>query len=197
MKLAAAILTVARGALGQKFDVASIKPANPDPHAMFGVRHMPGGGISAAGVTLKLLIENAYGLQDFQLSGGPGWIETARYNIEAKPDSPVGPNEWKKMLQNLLADRFQLAFHRETKDLPVYGLVTARKDGKLGPRMVESKDGGCAVRDPSKPIGEPGPGAAAVVRQRAGRNIAIDRDCGDRRRHGRDAIGICRPQGHR
>jgi uncharacterized protein (TIGR03435 family) len=158
MTLGVAILTFGCVALGQRFDVASIKPANPDPHAMFGIRHMPGGGISAAGVTLKLLIENAYGVQDFQIAGGPGWLETARYNIEAKPDSPAGPNEWRGMLQNLLVDRFRLAVHRETKELPVYALVLARKDGKLGTGMVEAKEGGCAVRDPSKPIGEAGPG---------------------------------------
>jgi bla regulator protein blaR1 len=137
-----------------KFAVASIKPATPGPHFMFVVRHMPGGRISASNVTLKRLITNAYGLQVFQVSGGPGWIETARYNIEAKPDSPVGPDVWKEMLQNLLVDRFHLAFHRETKELPVYALVLARKDGKLGPGMVESKEGGCIARDPSK-LGQP------------------------------------------
>lgn len=144
---------------GLKFDVASIKPAAPDSeHFMFGIRPMPGGGINAANVTLKLLIQNAYGVRDFEISGGPGWIGTARYNIEAKPDSPAGPNEWKEMLKNLLADRFQLAFHRETKEFPVYALMLARKDGKLGPGMVESKEGGCVARDPSKPLGPPGPG---------------------------------------
>ena len=106
-------------ASAQEFAVASIKPAAPLGPFMFGIRPMPGGRINATNVTLKLLIEIAYGLEDFQLIGGEGWIETALYNIEAKPDSPVGPNEWKEMLRNLLADRFQLAFHRETKELPV------------------------------------------------------------------------------
>jgi bla regulator protein BlaR1 len=144
-------------ATGPKFDEASIKPATPGPGFMFGVRPMPGGRISASNVTLKMLIARAYDLQDFQMSAGPGWIETERYNIEAKPDSPSAQNDWKEMLKNLLADRFQLAFHRETKELPVYALVLARKDGKLGPGMVESKEGGCVARDPSKP-GPPAPG---------------------------------------
>ncbi|HTB11885.1 MAG TPA: M56 and DUF3738 domain-containing protein [Bryobacteraceae bacterium] len=142
---------------GPKFEVASIKSAAPSGHFMFGVRPLPGGRINATNVTLKMLIQRAYELQDFQISGGQGWIETARYNIEAKPDSPAGPNEWKEMLKNLLADRFQLAFHRETKQLPVYALVLAKKDGKLGPGMVASKEGGCVARDPSKP-GPPDPG---------------------------------------
>jgi len=145
-------------AASAKFAIASIKPAAPDSeHFMFGVRPMPGGRISAINVTLKMLIARAYGLQGFQLSGGPGWADTVRYNIEAKPDTPV-ENEWKEMLQTLLVDRFQLAFHRETKELPIYVLVLAKKDGKLGPGMVESKEGGCTERDPSKPVGPPGPG---------------------------------------
>jgi uncharacterized protein (TIGR03435 family) len=136
---------------GPKFDEASIKPATPGPGFLFGVRPMPGSRISATNVTLKMLIQRAYDLQDFQISGGQEWIETARYNIEAKPDSPAGPNEWKEMLKNLLAERFHLALHRETKQLPVYALALAKKHGKLGPGMVESKDGGCVARDPSKP----------------------------------------------
>jgi len=142
---------------GPKFDEASIKPATPGRGFFFGVRPMPGGRVNAANVTLKMLIQRAYDIQDFQVSGGQGWIETTRYNIEAKPDSPVAPNEWKGMLQNLLADRFHLAFHRETKRLPVYALALARKGGKLGPGMVESKEGGCVARDPSRP-GPPDPG---------------------------------------
>ena len=144
---------------GPKFAVASIKPVTPDSdHFMFGVRPMPGGAISAANVTLKFLIQSAYGLQDYQVSGGPGWMETERYNIEAKPDSPTGFNVWREMLKSLLADRFQLTFHRETKEFPAYALVLARKDGKLGPGLVESKEGACTVRDPSKPPGPPVPG---------------------------------------
>jgi bla regulator protein blaR1 len=136
---------------GPRFEVASIKSAAPAENFMFGVRPMPGGRISATNVTLKMLIKRAYDLQDFQISGGQGWIETARYNIEAKPDSPANASEWKEMLKNLLGERFQLALHRETKELPVYALVLAKKDGKLGPGMVESKEGGCVARDPSRP----------------------------------------------
>jgi uncharacterized protein (TIGR03435 family) len=141
-----------------KFTVASIKPAAPNSgQFMFGVRPMPGGRISAVNVTLRMLIERAYGLQGFQLSGGPEWVDTVRYNIEAKPDAPV-ENEWKEMLQDLLAGRFHLAFHRETKELPIYALVLAKKDCQMGPGMVESKEGGCTARDPSKPLGPPSPG---------------------------------------
>jgi uncharacterized protein (TIGR03435 family) len=67
------------------------------------------------------------------------------------------------MLQALLADRFQLTLHRETKELPIYALVMARKDGKLGPRLTESKEGGCTMPDPTKPPPPPEPGKPATL----------------------------------
>jgi uncharacterized protein (TIGR03435 family) len=143
---------------GGKFDVASIRLADPGEGFMFGIRPMPGGRISGSNVTLKLLITSAYGLDDFQVSGGPGWIETARYDIEAKPASPAGPDAWKVELQDFLTERFHLAFHRETREVPVYALVLSKKDGTLGPGLVPSKPGDCVARDPSKPPGEPAPG---------------------------------------
>jgi uncharacterized protein (TIGR03435 family) len=62
------------------------------------------------------------------------------------------------MLQALLADRFQLKLHRENIERPMFALVLARKDGKLGPALVEAKEGGCVAFDPSKPPHPPGPG---------------------------------------
>jgi uncharacterized protein (TIGR03435 family) len=69
------------------------------------------------------------------------WFDSAHYDIVAKPESKPKLDEIPVMLQALLADRFQLALHRETKELPMYALVTARKDGKLGPNMKESTCG--------------------------------------------------------
>src|SRR5579872_3889857 len=133
-----------------KFDVASIKPAAPDARGMF-VRPMPGGHVKVTNMTLQMLIEIAYRLQPFQITGASGWMESVHYDIDAKPDSPTQQSDWRVMLQGLLADRFQLVFHRETKELPIYALVLAHKDGKLGPGMTESKEGSCTVFDPSKP----------------------------------------------
>ncbi|HEY4085145.1 MAG TPA: M56 and DUF3738 domain-containing protein [Bryobacteraceae bacterium] len=164
-----------------KFDAASIRPAEPGGQFMFGLRPMPGGRISGSNVTLKLLITSAYGVDDFQVSGGPGWMETARYNIEATPASPVGPDKWKEELQDFLAERFHLAFHRETREVPVYALVLAKKDGALGPDLVPSKPGDCVARDPSKPPGEAVPGqppfcgnAAGGASQLSGTATTID-----------------------
>lgn len=141
-----------------KFDVASIKPAAPGGRGMF-IRPTAGGRITVTNMNLKLLIQLAYHIQPFQLSGGPSWMESLHYDIEAKPDTPAKQSDVPVMLQGLLADRFQLALHKETKELPIYALVVARKDGKLGPGLTEAKEGACTQFDPSKPPPPPpGPG---------------------------------------
>jgi uncharacterized protein (TIGR03435 family) len=97
-------------------------------------------------VTLQGLIEFAYDIQDFQLSGGPGWLRTDRYEILAKPERPEGPDDvvqapdaeqkslWKKVRERtraLLAERFQLAVHSESEERQVYALVLAKNGHKL------------------------------------------------------------------
>jgi len=111
------------------FEVASIKPSQPD---------QPGMGMSTArgrlllrNVTLKFCIEAAYKLQDFQLSGGPKWLDSDHYDIEGKTATAASFDELIGMLKTLLADRFQLQFHRETGMAPGYALVVARGGPKL------------------------------------------------------------------
>ena len=131
---------------GLKFEVATIKPANPDLRGM-GVSPLPGGGFSAQGVDLRFLILYAYGIEDFQLSGGPGWIASDRYDIEAKPEKPDSPGEYpettaharvRERLRALLSERFQLVVRREAKELSAYSLVVA----KGGPKLTEAKPDG-------------------------------------------------------
>jgi bla regulator protein BlaR1 len=100
---------------------------------------------------LKEMIVLAWSIQPFQISGGPAWIESLRYDISAKPDHKPKEDEESLMLQSLLADRFQLKIHHETKELPIYALVVASKEGKLGPQLTASKEGGCTPFDPSQP----------------------------------------------
>jgi len=101
---------------------------------------------------LPIIIMEAFGLkQPFELVGGPAWIRSARYDIEAKAESAPPPDQLMLMLQSLLEDRFKLAVHRETKELPVYFLSVA----KGGPK--EFKAGMCVRPDPTKPTVEPGP----------------------------------------
>ena len=119
------------------FDVATIKPNKSVE---------PGGGSRFAGssyvgtnVTLKRVIRLAYGpIQEFV--GGPGWIETEHYDITAKTEGNPSREQLQLMLRSLLADRFKLVVHKETRDLPAYALVLARRDGKLGPSLRRSEE---------------------------------------------------------
>jgi uncharacterized protein (TIGR03435 family) len=123
---------------GQEFETASIKPSAPMEmgRVNVGMRTLPGGRISMSGVTVKLLIQQAYGVRDFQIAGGPGWLGSDRYDITAKPEGAATNDQVKVMIQALLADRFKLQFHRETKELPTYALVVA----KGGPKFHQSEE---------------------------------------------------------
>jgi uncharacterized protein (TIGR03435 family) len=124
------------------FEVASIKPAGYHPGYDIDWR---GGLYNAVGVTASFLIKYAYNITNYQLSGGPDWINSDKYAISAKvPDSVVA--EWQKkyneedvrsMMRSLLADRFALKVSHQTKELPVFALVVA----KGGPKISPSKDG--------------------------------------------------------
>jgi len=133
-----------------QFEVASIKLGSLGLPGGW-IRHEPGGRLRVTNMTLKELVQQAYGVDPFQVSGGPAWVDSARYDINATSEKPSKPREVDVMLQSLLADRFQLTIHRETRELPVYALVLAKKDGKLGPKLTESKEGGCTVYDPANP----------------------------------------------
>jgi uncharacterized protein (TIGR03435 family) len=124
------------------FEVASIKP---DRSGSPGMRIMTGPErFNAEGVTLRQLISMAYGVKDFQLSGGPSWINSERYDIQAKAEDSfveklktLPPDQAMQqlglLLQSLLADRCKLQVSHETKDLPVYALVVAKNGPKLQP----------------------------------------------------------------
>jgi uncharacterized protein (TIGR03435 family) len=123
----------------QTFDVASIKPNAANDHRVM-IRMMPGGAFSATGVTLKLLIGQAFNIRDFQIVGAPGWAGDLPFDINAKaeglPDR-VPPEQLRPMLQALIKERFQLKFHNEEKEMPVYALVV----GKTGAKLTESQVG--------------------------------------------------------
>lgn len=148
--LAILLLLFAQDQKPPEFEVASIKPAAPDARGMY-IRTTEGGRVNVTNMTLKEMIVLSYRIQPFQISGGPPWLDTVHYNISAKPEGKPKAGEVPLMLQALLKDRFQLTLQRETKELPVYVLVLARKDGKLGPNLVESKEGSCTPPNPSAP----------------------------------------------
>ena len=127
------------------YEVASIKP-NTSGTDMVKILVRPD-EFAAANFTLRMLIREAYGVQDNQISGGPNWLNTEKYDIEAK-NSDAGElgqlsEDQRRLvpgrrLRALLADRFKLTLHRETKELPVYTMVIANG----GPRLQPSKVGG-------------------------------------------------------
>ncbi len=145
-----------------QFEVASIKPSAPDQRGMF-INTAPGGRLNITNMPLKEIMVLAWRIQPYQISGAPAWIESTRYDISAKPDRAPKQDEAPLMLQALLADRFQLKIHHETKELPVYALVLANKDGKLGPQLTPTKEGSCTQFDPSKPPPPPEPGKPPVL----------------------------------
>lgn len=130
------------------FEVASIKPnRSGDLNRRIMFQFLPG-RLNATGITVKLLISMAYDVKEFQVSGGPGWIDSQRFDIDAKEEDSQAEEEHKLppekirehnqlMMQSLLADRFKLKVSHQTKELPVYALVVA----KNGPKLKEAKPG--------------------------------------------------------
>jgi len=115
----------------QTFEVASVKPADPAVRRGIDFRVEPGGRLTATNVTLQQLIRQAYDFKRYQISGGPGWAESDRFDIAAKADGERSGAQMMAMLQTLLADRFKLKVHRDTKEGAVYLLVVAKGGHKL------------------------------------------------------------------
>jgi uncharacterized protein (TIGR03435 family) len=123
----------------RQFEVAVIKPTLAGANAGTSFNLFEGGRIRITNETVKLLIRAAFEIQNAQIVGGPGWLDTDRYDIEAKTGRPekIERGELKPLLQSLLAERFNLQFHRETRELTVYALVVA----KNGPRFKAKASG--------------------------------------------------------
>jgi bla regulator protein blaR1 len=128
------------------FDAASIKTNRSGEQG--GSSKFAANTYLGVNVTLKRVIGLAYSpIQAF--TGGPGWIESDRYDITAKAEGNPGRQQLQFMLRSLLADRFKLVVHKETRDSPAFALVLDRSDGKLGPSLRRS-DAQCAEPVPQK-----------------------------------------------
>src|SRR5262249_41681998 len=149
-----------------EFEVASIKP-NKSGSNMVQIGGPPG-RFTATNVTLGMLIRQAYGLQNSQLVGGPTWINSDRFDIVAKADgSPevgfftqqtASPSRSQLMMRSLLADRFKLAVHDESRELPIFALLLGRTDGRLGPQLSKSA-ADCSAEAAARGRGPAGPGS--------------------------------------
>jgi uncharacterized protein (TIGR03435 family) len=136
MKNLIPLIVLALAAFAQdhlRFDVASIK-ANPDgPQGAFSLNTSPGNRFRTRNMTVWNLIRHAYGVRTLQMAGGPEWIKTEGFDIEAKTEIPVSQEQLREMLQTLLAERFRLKIRREQRSLPAYALVVAKGGPKLQP----------------------------------------------------------------
>ena len=137
-------LTVSADAQTGSFEVASVKPSDPNPTGPLGGTPfvLPAlGRLTAQNVTLRILVMAAYQKQPFEIVGGPEWQNADKFDINAKSaEASPTTDQLFGMLQTLLADRFKLKLHTETREVPIYALVLARADRKFGAKLKPSTD---------------------------------------------------------
>jgi uncharacterized protein (TIGR03435 family) len=162
--LAAHILAQAPGTT-LSFEVASVKPNKGDGPTESGTQ--PGGRVTMINVPLRLLIRSAYQVQDEQIVDAPSWISAEHFDVIAKasgdipPPTPGNPGPIQLMMRSLLADRFKLVVHRETREFPAYSLELARRDGRLGAQLRPSTTDCVAIAAARGRSGNPASGSAA------------------------------------
>jgi uncharacterized protein (TIGR03435 family) len=154
------------GADAPQFEVASVK-RNKLNNGLVTVQNQ-GGRYTALGLPMRQLIRLAYQVQDFQVVGGPGWLDSDRFDVVAKVPFNDGdrfateqaPSRVSLMMRALLAERFKLIVHKETRDMPIYALILARSDGRLGPHLRQTSIDCAALEDARRRGGNaPSPGA--------------------------------------
>ena len=121
------------------FEVASVKPSN-EACCSSTWNSSPAGSLHMKNQTLRSLIRIAYRVKDEQISGGPKWLDSDRYNIDAKATGPTKDAQLLLMLQGLLAERFQLSFHKESKQISGFALVAAKGGLKIHPVPPSDKN---------------------------------------------------------
>jgi uncharacterized protein (TIGR03435 family) len=145
------------------FEVASVKPNKGDGPTESGVQ--PGGRVTMINIPLRMLIRSAYQVQDEQIVDAPGWISTEHFDVVAKaagdvpPPTAGNPGPIQLMMRSLLAERFKLAAHRETREFPAYALELVRRDGRLGPQLHQSTADCAAIAAARGPNAGPPSGA--------------------------------------
>jgi uncharacterized protein (TIGR03435 family) len=134
------------------YEVASIKPNTAGGRSTWGV--IAGGRLTATNMTLKGLMQFAWNVRDYQVSGGPGWAGSEGFDIVATPDRRIDPTQatidiHRGMLRKLLTGRFGLAIDRRQRDMPIYALVVARDGAKI--RAVEKPEHPADMRTSAGP----------------------------------------------
>ena len=116
---------------GQSFEVVSVKPGDPTSRRSGDFRVLPGGRLEVTDLTLGILIREAFDVKRYQISGGPKWLETDRFDISARAAAESSRDQMMLMMQGALVERFKLAVRRETHEGNVYVLVAAKSGPKL------------------------------------------------------------------
>lgn len=164
----AATLLSAQNPGSPSFEVASVKPHGSVDQTSSSVVQ-PGGRYTATNATLRMLMRTAYGAHDDQIVGGPNWTTSERFDIVGKAEGnrPTSTfrDQARLMLRQLLADRFKLALHHEIRDISIYALVIARRDGKLGPQLRPSNAADCTATKAPNPAASsaPNPNTPGVI----------------------------------
>jgi uncharacterized protein (TIGR03435 family) len=175
--LASATLGLAAQSGDPAFEVASVKP-NKTGSNRVNVMPQPGGRFTATNVSVMDLIAIAYGngvpFPRVNILGAPSWVSRDRFDIVAKADGNPTQEEVSRMLRPLLAERFRLVVHSETRERPIYTLTLARRDGTLGSGLRHSTldcsgphdalPGGCAMLAVPGTLKARGTPMAALVR---------------------------------
>lgn len=174
VRLAGIVITVVvsgRLILAQNFEAVSIKPNNSGSTSSG--TSTSRGRLTSTNVTVKQLIMTAYKIQDFQVIGGPDWINNDRFDVQAKAEDGAIPDDGKKrdepdklgplelMMQSMLADRFQLNLNRETREVPVYTLSVAKDGPKIKPVTADQPETQPA-KGAAPPQGAVGPGSMST-----------------------------------
>jgi uncharacterized protein (TIGR03435 family) len=123
------------------FDVASVKEnRSASDSGAFGIMSPTPGRMRIVNTPLRFMLHYAFQIRDHQLIGAPDWIDSVGFDISATyPSEPIRTEDDRRaMLRTLLAERFALKTHREKREMPIYALVMARRDGTLGPQLVRS-----------------------------------------------------------
>jgi uncharacterized protein (TIGR03435 family) len=164
-----------------EFEVASLKPNDAGGRG-FAMMALPGGKLNANNVSLRRLVAVAYSVTDFQILGSVPWLDSARWDMEARAPGPAGLPQLRLMLRTLLDDRFKLKFHRETREMKIYTLTVVRPGGPPGSGLVESAAGECGAETTQQaalkngtPCGVMNLGAGSVSGQRARISQLCDR----------------------
>lgn len=143
------------------FEVASVKANKSGTPIGMSMRMLPT-SFNATNVSVQMLLTMMLRIRQFQIQGAPPWLNTDRFDINAKAPEGTKPDQLMLMVRSLLAERFKLVSHTETKESPIYALVMARSDGKLGPKLSKTTDD-CekilAERRAAARAGGPGPTA--------------------------------------